>query len=131
MPDPDSSTKTAARLKIAGIVVLLLGLGLAALVYWKSAPAEELSDDVATPRNSKVQARAIQVNVGSMGLLLNNLMEDFQDPAIQALAIAATSILAACGCFYFARLYARLGDSGQARELEATIAKNAAEILKK
>jgi hypothetical protein len=62
---------------------------------------------VATASTSKKQARAIEVNVGKMGLFMNDLLEDFQDPGTQAATIAVASVFVACGCFYFARLQAR------------------------
>jgi len=106
-PGSDSSRRAGARLRTAGVLVLLLGLCSAALVYWRGAPPEDLSDEVATASTSKKQARAIEVNVGKMGLFMNDLLEDFQDPGTQAATIAVASVFVACGCFYFARLQAR------------------------
>ena len=106
-PGRHSARGAGARLRTLGLLVLLLGLGGAGLVYWFGAPAEDLSDDVATARTSKKVDRAIEVNVGKMGLFMSDLMEDFQDPRTQAAAIAIASALAACGCFYFARLQLR------------------------
>ena len=111
IPRSSSSRKAAARLRTAGVLVLLLGLGVAGLVAWKGAPPPDLSGDVATARTSKKQARAIEVNVGKMGLFMDGLMEDFQDPGAQAVAIAAVSIFVAGGCFYFSRLLARDSES--------------------
>jgi hypothetical protein len=99
--------KAGRQLRIAGIFILVCGLSAAGWVYWKGASAGDLMDDVATPQTSKVQARAIEVNVGKMGLLVDEWSEDLQDPANQAAVIAAVSILAAAGCLYFARLQAR------------------------
>jgi hypothetical protein len=111
-PGPGPSRRAGARLRTVGVLVLLLGLGGAGLVYWTGAPPEDLSDDVATPGTSKKEARAIEVNVGKMGLFMNSLLEDWQDPDTKAATIAVASILAASGCFYFARLQARGGQSG-------------------
>jgi flagellar basal body-associated protein FliL len=99
------------RLRTIGVLILLLGLGGAGLVYWTGAPPEDLSDDVATARTSKKEARAIEMNVGKMGLWTNDLLEDLQDPGTQAVMIVVASILVASGCFYFARLQARGNDS--------------------
>jgi hypothetical protein len=65
---------------------------------------------VLTSSNSKKVQRAIEVNVGKMGVLMDGLSEDLQDPANQALLLAAASILLASGCFYFARLQARAAE---------------------
>lgn len=110
-PAPGPARRAGARRRAAGILILLLGLGGAGLVYWTGAPPADLSDDVATPRTSKRAARAIEVNFGKAGLIMSDLMEDWQDPAIKAATIAATSILAASGCFYFAGLLARGDES--------------------
>jgi hypothetical protein len=71
----------------------------------------DLSDDVDKASASKKAARAIEVNVGKMGLFMNDLMEDFQDPGIQVATIAVVSVFVACGCFYFAQLQARGDES--------------------
>jgi hypothetical protein len=86
-------------------------MGAAAVVCWRGTPPLDLSDDVATARTSKKQARAIEVNVGKMGLFMDGLMEDFQDPGTQAVAIGVVSFFVAGGCFYFSRLLARDGQS--------------------
>lgn len=101
MPEnaPDSSPKAGTPLRIVGVLILLLGLGAAGLVYWMSAPPEDLSDDVLTSGNSKKVERAIEVNVGKMGVMMDGLSEDLQDPATQAIVIAVASILVASGCF--------------------------------
>ncbi len=106
---PRSTRRAGARLRLAGFLALALGLGGAGVVYWTGTAPPDLSDDVATARTSKTQARAIEVNVGKMGLFMADLMEDFQDPGRQAMAIAAGSVFVAGGCFYFARLQARGG----------------------
>jgi hypothetical protein len=104
---PHSSVKPGAILRVIGFLILLLGLGCAGFVYWHSAPAEDLSDDVLTSSNSKKVQRAIEVNVGKMGVMMDGLSEDLQDPATLAIVIGVASILAASGCFYFARLQVR------------------------
>jgi hypothetical protein len=110
-PNPDPAPKAGARLRMAGILILLLGLLGAGLVYWQGAPPDDSSDDVATARTSKKQARSIEVNVGKMGVFMADLMEDYQDPGTQAVTIVVASFLVACGCFYFARLLARGAES--------------------
>jgi hypothetical protein len=106
-----SSRKAGARLRTVGVLVLLLGLSGAGLVYWMGAPPVDLSDDVATPATSKREARAIEANVGKMGLFMSDFLEDWQYPGTKAGAIAVASFLVASGCFYFARLQARGGES--------------------
>jgi hypothetical protein len=105
--EPGFSPKTAGRLRIIGILVLALGLGVAGLIYWKGAPPKDLSDEVDTARTSKKLARGVEENVGQVGLLISNWMEDLEYPSARAKIIAVISILAASGCFYFARLIDR------------------------
>jgi hypothetical protein len=45
-----------------------------------------------------------------MGLFMDGLMEDFQDPRTQAAAIALASVFVAGGCLYLSRLFARDGE---------------------
>src|SRR5271157_454512 len=106
-PGPDRSPRGGARLRTIGVLVLLLGLGGAGVVYWTGAAPEDLSDDPSTARAYKREAREIEINFGKMGLLMNGLWEDLKHPGTQAVVIAVASILAASGCFYFARLQAR------------------------
>lgn len=89
------------------------------LVYWKGTPPD-LPDDLPNADTSKKVARDIEINSGQTGLLLNNLLEDLQEPGVQAVIIAVVTILAAGGCFYIAQLQAaraetpeRLGDAGK------------------
>ena len=106
-PGSHSSSRPGARLRIIGVLVLLLGLGGAGVLYWTGAPPEDLTDDVATARTSKKEVRAIEVNVGKMGVFMDDLLEDWQNPGTKASTIVAASIFVASGCFYFARLQAR------------------------
>ena len=101
---PDSSGPRRARLRTVGVLVLLLGLAGAALVYWTGAPPPDWSADPSTARAYKTESRDIEINLGKMGLVLNDLMAALKRPGTQALLIAAASILVSSGCFYFARL---------------------------
>ena len=100
----DSSPNAGARLRTVGVFILLLGLGAAVLVYWTGVPPEDLSENPATAGMSKKEARDIEINLGKAGLLMNDFMADLEQPGTQAILIAIASILAASGCFYFARL---------------------------
>jgi hypothetical protein len=103
-PSPPSSSRQSARLRAAGIIVLALGLAGAALVYCMGTPAEDYSDDPFTAQAYKKELRDTEVNFGKTGLIVNDLWADLGRPDTQAVLISASAILAAAGCFYFARL---------------------------
>jgi hypothetical protein len=107
---PEFTGKRGGRLRMIGIVVLLVGLGIAGVVYWTGSPSADLSDDVATAQTSKRAARDIEMNFGKMGLMMSDWMEDLQHPGTQAGIIAVVSMLAASGCFYFAHLLEHAGE---------------------
>jgi len=44
-PNPDSLSKQSARLRIIGVIVLLLGIGSACIVHWIGIRSADLSDD--------------------------------------------------------------------------------------
>ncbi|MGD0410589.1 MAG: hypothetical protein ABSC18_02720 [Verrucomicrobiota bacterium] len=109
-PGPDSSGKRRGRLRMIGVLVLLLGLGGAGTVYWTGTAPEDWSSDPATARAYKTETRNIEVNFGEMGLILNNIMAGLDRPDVQAAGIALVSILAASGCFWFAHWLERGGE---------------------
>jgi hypothetical protein len=105
-PLATSPPRPGAPMRIAGIVILLIGLAVAGLVYGLSKP-EALPDELATPDNSKIVARDVARNYGQMGTFSYSLSEYLKDPAIRAAVIALTSVLVASGCFYIAHLQTR------------------------
>ena len=101
---PDSSSKRAARLRIIGTVVLVLGLGSAGLVYWLGTRSPDVSDDLSMLGYNKAQTRQMGMLYGKMGPVIEEWFDDLKQPGTQAEIIVAVSILVAAGCFYFARL---------------------------
>jgi hypothetical protein len=99
--------RAGAALRLIGAIILVLGLGGAGLVYCLSTPPDASSDEVLRSSNSKRVQRAIEVNVGKMGVVMDGLAEDLEDPATKAIVLAAISLLLGAGCFYFAHLQAR------------------------
>jgi hypothetical protein len=106
-PGPAPSDRKPARLRAVGLLVLLLGLSGAAVVYWTGVPPPDYAGDPDTARAYKTESRDLEINSGKMGLLANDLLTELQNPGAQALLIATASILAAAGCFFFARLMER------------------------
>ena len=102
--NPYSSSRRVARLRMIGIVVLLLGMGGAGVVYWLGTRAPDVSDDLSMVGYNKAQTRQMAMLYGKMGPVIEEWSNDLKQPGTQAEIIVAVSILAATGCFYFARL---------------------------
>jgi hypothetical protein len=98
------SLKLRARLRMIGVVVLLLGISSACIVYWIGTRSADLADDPLLAGYSKAESRQIEILIGKMGLLMVNFMDALKRPETQAFIIAGISTLIAFGCFYFARL---------------------------
>jgi flagellar basal body-associated protein FliL len=92
------------RLRVIGIVVLVLGLASAGAVYWVRTHSDEPTEDELLAGNARAESRQMEMLYGRMGLLTQELSDDLKQPGTQAFIIAAVSVLIAAGCFYFARL---------------------------
>jgi uncharacterized protein (DUF39 family) len=101
---PHSPSKHSARLRIIGIVVLVLGLGSAGLVYWLGTRSPDVSDDLSMVGYNKAQTRQMGMLYGKMGPVIEEWFDDLKQPGTQAEIIVGVSIVIAAGCFYFARL---------------------------
>jgi flagellar basal body-associated protein FliL len=101
---PDSSSKRAARLRMIGVIVLLLGLGGAGLVYWMGTRSPDVMDDLSMVGFNKAQTRQMGMLYGKMGPVIEEWFNDLKQPGTQATIIVVVSTLIAGGCFYFARL---------------------------
>ena len=102
--DPHSSSRRAARLRLIGIIVLLLGIGGAGVVYWLGTRSPDVMDDLSMVGYNKAQTRQMGMLYGKMGPAVEQFFDDLNQPGTQAEIIVAVSILVAAGCFYFARL---------------------------
>ena len=101
---PDSSSKRAARFRMIGLIVLLLGIGGAGLVYWLGTRSANVMDDLSMVGFNKARTRQMGMLYGKMGPVIEEWFDDLKQPGTQATIIAAVSTLIATGCFYFARL---------------------------
>ena len=101
---PHRSSRRRARLRIIGILVLVLGLGSAGLVYWLETRSPDVMDDLSMVGYNKAQTRQMGMLYGKMGPVIEEWFDDLKQPGTQAEIIAAVSTLIAAGCFYFARL---------------------------
>jgi len=97
------SAKRPARLRLAGVIVLALGIAGAGVVYWLGTRSPDMSDDLSMVGYNKAQTRQMEQLYGKSGLLIDEWFEDLKQPGTQATLIVAISVLIAGGCFYIAR----------------------------
>ena len=101
---PDSSSTVRARLRIAGVIVLVLGLAGAGLVYRMGTRSPDVSNDLSMQGYNRAATRQMGLLYGKQGLLIEQWTEDLKRPGTQAIIILIFSAAVAAGCFYFARL---------------------------
>ena len=115
-PAPGPSRNQRARLRIIGVVVILLGIGSAGIVYWIGTRSADSTEDPLLAGYSGAQSRAESRQMGLLygksGVLIDDLWNDLKRPGTQAAIIAGVSALIAFGCFYLAR---PLDSDGEAR----------------
>ena len=112
MVENQTTPNLASNFRIAGVVVLIIGLAIAGLVYGLSTRPDS-PDELSTPDNNKRAARDVATNFGQWGAFSYNLSQALHDPATQAAIIAIGSILVGGACFYIAHLNSRdTGGSG-------------------
>ena len=101
---PVPSRQPGKRLRLIGVIVLLLGLAGAATVYWRGTHSGEPTEDELLPGNARAETHQMGLLYGKMGVMISQWSDDLKQPGTQAVLIAGGSILIAAGCFYFARL---------------------------
>jgi hypothetical protein len=106
-PTPNlSATRRKASYAI-GIVVLLLGLAIAAIVYRtgqsRSVPqsnaAGDWRDSTLSTQDSKVSSRDVELYYGKVGMLVVKLQDWSKRPESRAVLIATISTLTSLACF--------------------------------
>ena len=110
-PNTPSPAHKSARLRTAGVLALILGIIVAALVYWLGTRSPDISDDPSMLGFNRAQTRQMEQLYGKSGLLVNEWLDDLKRPRTQAILIVSVSVVASAACFYFARLVA-VEDSG-------------------
>jgi hypothetical protein len=98
------SKRRAGRLRIIGVVVILLGMTVAGLVYWQGTRDPDLSNHLSMQGFNHAERRQMARLYGKSGLLIDEWVDDLKQPGTQAVLIAGFSALVFAGCFYFARL---------------------------
>ena len=96
--------RRACRLRLAGIIVLVAGIIGAGVVYWLGTRAADMSGNPSMVGFDKAEQRQMGMLYGKQGELIEDWTNDLKQPGTQAGIIAATAVLIAAGCFYFARL---------------------------
>jgi len=99
-----SAKRRAQRLRLAGVIVLTLGIVGAGLVYWLGTRTADMSDDISMVGFNKSEQRQMGILYGKQGELIEDWSNDLKQPGTQAGIITAAAVIIASGCFYFARL---------------------------
>ena len=102
------------RYRIAGIAILVLGLGIAGLVYGLGSRAPDFSADPAMARFNRSEDRQLGILYGKQGKLIVDLTHSLKQPGTQAVLIIVAAAGIAAACFYFARIL-----EAEAKEAEA------------
>lgn len=105
-PSPESrprARRRERRYRLAGVLVLLLGLGGAGLVYWLGTRSAGMADDLSMLGYHQPEERQMQMLYGKQGALIEDLTQALQQPGTQAFLILVAAGIVAAGCFYFAR----------------------------
>ncbi|HLX94742.1 MAG TPA: hypothetical protein VKU37_03270 [Verrucomicrobiae bacterium] len=101
---PTPPRPPSGRLRMIGIIVLLLGLAGAGAVYWIGTHSGEPNEDELLPGNARAESHQMGLLYGRMGIMISQWSDDLKQPGTQAILMAGASLLVAAGCFYFARL---------------------------
>ena len=83
--------------------MLALGLVAAAVVYWLGTRSAELADNASMQGFYKSESHQMGVLYGKQGILMDEFSNDLKQPGTQACLIIAVSVVAAIGCFVFAK----------------------------
>jgi hypothetical protein len=105
------------RLRIVGIVILLLGGAGAGWVYWLGAKSAALMNDPEMLGFNRAKHWQMGVMFGGMGNLMDDLAEDLKQPATQAILIVVVSVIIAAVCFLFARAQEAANNTDNDRDL--------------
>src|ERR1035438_8606091 len=88
---PGSSSRRSARLRMAGVIVLVLGIAGAGVVYWLGTRSPDASDDLSMVGYNRAETRQMGLLYGKQGLLIEEWSEDLKQPGTQAIIIVIFS----------------------------------------
>jgi len=86
-----------------GIIVLVIGLSIAGLVYWRGTRAEDARVEQYEQAQTRAESRQMQMLYGTSGGLMEDFLNALKRPGNQAWIIAAITGLISGGCFYLGR----------------------------
>jgi hypothetical protein len=92
-----------ARLRLMGIIILVVGLSSAGLVYWHGTRAEDFRLEQYEEAQARAESRQMQLLYGTSGGVMQDFLNALKLPGNQALAISAVTVLIAGACFYLGR----------------------------
>jgi hypothetical protein len=99
------SLGAASWLRIAGILVLLFGLGGASLLYWSAhTGARTRTTNDLMPGYAEARARQRAILMGSVVAGLMDDLDALHDPDTQAAILAIVATITALGCFRIASM---------------------------
>jgi hypothetical protein len=102
-PAPVSSAgRRARKLRVIGLIVLVMGIAGAGIVYWTRSA--DVSGDLSMAGYNKPVERQMAILYGKQGELIEDWSDDLKQPGTQAVIIIVLSAGIASACFYFARL---------------------------
>jgi hypothetical protein len=100
-----SPTSRRSLLNYIGIFILLAGMGVGELIYWRSLQGGSGTDDaypLLSQYDSRVYQRDVQMYVGTFGLIMDQwsrAISNLREPKPLAITISVLSMIAAGGCF--------------------------------
>jgi hypothetical protein len=98
----DARSKSAARVRIAGILVLVLGLCAAPVYYWRQTRVAEENLGEILSGYDKAMDREMRVQQGTFGIVHMQWSQALSRPGTGAFLIAAGAALAWRGLYYVA-----------------------------
>jgi hypothetical protein len=100
-----STISRRSLLNYIGVFILMIGMGVAEFIYWRSFHGHAASDEanpLLSQYESRVYQREVQMYVGTFGLIMDQLSRTaatLGEPKPLAITITVLSMLAAGGCF--------------------------------
>jgi hypothetical protein len=96
--------RRARMFRLIAVLILVLGIGGAGLLYWRSTRADEWSSDPAMLGYDRAQTQETDILYGKQGELFASLLHALKQPRTQASITLIAAILVSVSYFKIARL---------------------------